>query len=587
MKLPPKAANANTRFKTGGYEPARDALRARMRDFRLIGLFSAVINLLTLTGSFYMLQVYDRVLASRSVETLVALSLVALVAFAVQGFLDSIRLRMLSRVGAQFDEDLSSLCFRASNLLPLHARPGDQPSSPIRDLDQVRGFLAGAGPAAIFDLPFMPLFIVGCFILHSWLGWLSVGGGAVIIMLALTTESRLREPVRRLGGISAIRQSLADGARRNCETIEAMGAHGALDSRWRRLNQEHVHVTLKSSDVSATIGTFAKIFRTILQSAILGTGAYLVINQEVSGGAMIAASIMTARALAPIDTALANWKGFVAARSAYGRLKKSLAVAVEREMVELRPPKSKLTVQGLAILRGDGDPILVNANFELKAGDALGVIGPSGCGKSSLARAIVGVLTPAKGVVRLDRAALAQWDRERLGQHVGYLPQDLGLIDGTVAEVISRFRAEGNSDRIIDAAAAAGAHDMILALPKGYDTRIGEGGVFLSGGQRQRIGLARALYGNPFLVVLDEPNSNLDAVGDVALTEAIESVRARKGIAVVVTHRPSGLAAVNKVLLLQDGEVRMFGPKDEVLAALARPVDVTPLRAVGGAADNG
>ncbi|MFB2601567.1 type I secretion system permease/ATPase [Rhizobium phaseoli] len=582
-----KAANANRRRAPTGSQPARDALRARIRDFRLIGVFSAAINLLTLTGSFYMLQVYDRVLASRSVETLVALSLVAFVAFALQGALDSIRLKMLSRVGAQFDEDLSSLCFKASNLLPLRGGAADQAGQPIRDLDQVRGFLGGSGPAAIFDLPFMPLFVVGCFILHPWLGWLSVAGAVVIVGLALTTEARLRDPVRRLGGTTSSRQVLSDSTRRNCETVEAMGTHGALDARWRRLNRENVHVTLRSSDVNATLGAFAKIFRSILQSAILGTGAYLVINQEVSGGAMIAASIMTARALAPIETALANWKGFVAARAAYKRLKTSLAIAVEREVVELRPPTSKLSVEGLAILRSDGGPILIGANFELKAGDALGVIGPSGCGKSSLARAIVGVLAPAKGVVRLDRAALSQWDRERLGRHIGYLPQDLGMIDGTVAEVISRFQVEGNSDRIIDAATMSGAHDLILALPQGYDTRVGEGGVLLSGGQRQRIGLARALYGNPFLVVLDEPNSNLDAVGDAALTEAIESVRKRRGIAIVVTHRPSGLAAVNKVALLQDGEVKLFGPRDEMLAALSRPAEATPLRAVGGMQDNG
>jgi ATP-binding cassette subfamily C protein len=558
-----------------------------MRDFRLIGVFSAVINLLTLTGSFYMLQVYDRVLVSRSVETLVALSVVSFVAFALQGALDSIRLKMLSRVGAQFDEDLSSLCFRASNLLPMRGGPADQAGQPIRDLDHVRGFLGGSGPAAIFDLPFMPLFVVGCFILHPWLGWLAVAGAVVIVGLAFTTEARLREPVSRLGGTAANRQALSDSTRRNCETIEAMGVHGALDARWRRLNLEHVHVTLMSSDVNATLGVFAKIFRTILQSAILGTGAYLVINQEISGGAMIAASIMTARALAPIETALANWKTFVAARAAYKRLKTSLGIAVEHEMVELRPPTSKLSVEGLTILRGDGSPILIGANFELKAGDALGVIGPSGCGKSSLARAIVGVLTPARGVVRLDRAALSQWDRERLGRHIGYLSQDLGLIDATVAEVISRFQVAGNSDRIIDAATIAGANGLILALPQGYDTRVGEGGVLLSGGQRQRIGLARALYGNPFLVVLDEPNSNLDAVGDAALTEAIESIRKRRGIAVVITHRPSGLAAVNKVALLQDGEVKLFGPRDEVLAALSRPAEVIPLRAVGGSQDSG
>jgi ATP-binding cassette subfamily C protein len=268
-------------------------------------------------------------------------------------------------------------------------------------------------------------------------------------------------------------------------------------------------------------------------------------------------------------------------------LKQTLAIAVEHEVIELRPPSAKLTIDGLTISpRGDGEPILINANFELKAGDALGVIGPSGCGKSTLARAMVGVIPALKGVVRLDRAAIDHWDRSRLGRHIGYLPQDLGLIDGTVAEVISRFQADGNSDRIIEAAVAGGAHDLILSLPQGYETRVGEGGILLSGGQRQRIGLARALYGNPFLVVLDEPNSNLDATGDTALTEAIESVRTRGGIAVVVTHRPSGLSAVNKVAFLQDGAIKLFGPRDEVLAALARPAEAIPLRAVGGTTEN-
>ncbi|MGO4566499.1 type I secretion system permease/ATPase [Rhizobium sp. 2YAF20] len=583
-----KAANANHHVERGASkdQPARVALRARMRDFRQVAVFSAAINILTLTGSFYMLQIYDRVLVSRSIETLVALSLVALVAFALQGALDSIRLRMLSRIGAQFDEDLSSLSFRAANLIPLRGGPAEQAMQPIRDLDLVRGFLAGPGPAAIFDLPFMPLFVVGCFILHPWLGWLAVGGGAVITLLAIATDHHLRDPVRRVGGTASARQVLADTARRNCETLEAMGMHDALDRRWRRLCREHIGVSLQTSDVHATLGSSAKIFRTILQSAILATGAYLVINQEVSGGAMIAASIMTSRALAPIETALANWKGLVAARSAYARLKVSLAVAVEHEVVELRRPRSSLMVQGLTIIRSDGDPILINVSFELKAGDALGIVGPSGCGKSSLARAIVGALAPMKGVVRLDRAALGQWDRGRLGRHIGYLPQDLGLIDGTIAEAISRFQVDDDADRIIDAATTAGAHDMILALPHGYDTRLGEGGILLSGGQRQRIGLARALYGDPFLVVLDEPNSNLDATGDMALTEAIESVRGRGGIAVVVTHRPSGLAAVNKVAFLQDAAIKLFGPKDEVMASLSRPVEVTPLRAVGGTSEN-
>lgn len=591
MHHPPRAGNTDYRFTSRHASkdvlPARAALESRAKDFRAIAMFSAAINILTLTGSFYMLQVYDRVLVSRSVETLVALSLVALVAFALQGSLDSIRQRMLSRVGVRFDEDVAGLCFRAASLLPLRGANADEAMQPIRDLDQVRGFLGGSGPAAMFDLPFMPLFVVGCFILHPWLGWLAVAAGCITIVLAMTTDARLREPVRGMGAVGATRQLFADSVRRNCETLDAMGMHGALGGRWRRLSRDYANASLRASDVNSGVGAFARMFRTIIQSSVLSVGAFLVINQEISGGAMIAASIMTSRALAPMETALAHWKGFVAARTAFKRLKVSLSIAVEDEHVELRTPTSKLTVEGLAISpRGDSDPVLINIGFELKAGDALGVIGPSGCGKSSLASAIVGVLAPLKGTVRLDGASLSHWDRDRLGGHIGYLPQNVGLIDGTVAEVISRFQPDGNSDRIIDAAVSAGAHDLVLSLPHGYDTRIGEGGTFLSGGQRQRIGLARALYRNPFLVVLDEPNSNLDASGDIALTAAIEGVRARGGIAIVVTHRPSGLAAVNKVAILQDQGIKLFGPKDEVMAILSRPLEVTPLRAVAGMSDN-
>lgn len=574
------------RRSTSPIDPARDALSARLKDFRTVGAFSAAINILTLTGSFYMLQVYDRVLASRSVETLMALSGVALVAFALQGALDSIRARMLSRIGAQFDDDISSQCLRASNLLPLRGDSDVAPRQPIRDLDLVRAFLSGPGPAAIFDLPFIPLFVVGCFILHPWLGFLAIAGGLVITLLALATDARLNGPVQRMGRIGALRHSFADSTRRHCETVEAMGIASALDRRWRGLNRDHVSLALQASDVNASLGTFAKVFRTVLQSAILGTGAYLVIEQEISGGAMIAASIMTARALAPVETAIANWKGFVAARGAYLRLRGSIGIAVPSELVELRPPRSSLSIDGLTILAGDGRPILTNVSLELRAGDVLGVVGPSGCGKSTLARAIVGVVAAVKGTVRLDRAAIGQWDRDRLGRHIGYLPQDLGLIDGTVAEVISRFQPDDNDSRIIDAGIAAGAHELIVDLPGGYDTRVGEGGLFLSGGQRQRIALARALFGDPFLVVLDEPNSNLDANGDMALTAALENVRERGGIAIVVTHRPSGLAAANKVAFLQDGAMKLFGTRDEVMAALSRPAEVTPLRAVGGSSDH-
>ncbi|RFB85510.1 type I secretion system permease/ATPase [Rhizobium leguminosarum bv. trifolii] len=556
-----------------------------MSDLKAVGVFSGVISILTLTGSFYMLQVYDRVLVSRSVETLLVLSLIALVAFALQGLLDALRLRMLSRVGAQFDEDLASLAFRAASILPLKGAKPDEAMQPIRDVDQVRAFLGSPGPTALFDLPFMPLFVVGCFILHPWLGWLAVGGGSVIIILAVTTDVRTRTPVHDANLQSNKRLFFAESARRHCEAVDAMGMHGALGSRWRKLSRDYRDTTLRSSDVQASLGAFAKIFRTVLQSSILALGAYLAVNQEVSGGAMIAASIMTSRALAPVETAIAHWKGFVSARAAYIRLKTSLSIAIETDQVELRAPRHKLTAEGLAIAApGAGDPVLLNAAFELRAGDGLGIIGPSGSGKSSLARTLVGVWQPLKGAVKLDGAFLNQWSRDDLGRHVGYLPQDLALVDGSIAEAISRFEVEGNSEKIIKAATAAGAHDLIVSMPDGYETRIGDGGTFLSGGQRQRIGLARALYGDPFLVVLDEPNSNLDASGDAALSDAIRAVRNRGGIAIVITHRPLGLASVDKVAFVHDKSIKLFGPKDEVMAILTRPSDASlPLSASGNA----
>ncbi|MDB5563186.1 MAG: type secretion protein [Hyphomicrobiales bacterium] len=578
---PPGPRGVNT-------EAARSALRRRLPDLWTVGVFSAAVNLLTLTGSFYMLQIYDRVLVSRSIETLVLLSIIALVAFALQGMLDSFRVRMLSRIGAQFDEELSPAAFRAATLLPLQgAKPGEATQA-IRDTDQVRAFLGSAGPTALFDMPFMPIFVAGCFLLHPWLGWFAIGGGGVIVLLTFVTDYRTRGPVRDANITGNKRQVFSDAARRHSEAVDAMGMHGALGQRWEALSRDFRDGSLKASDIQSGMGAFAKIFRVILQSGILGLGAYLAVNQEISGGAMIAASIMTSRALAPIETAIANWKGFVGAREAYARLKTSLAVPAGTKQLTLPAPVAKLTVEGLTVAApGQVDPILINANFELKAGDGLGIIGPSGSGKSSLARALVGVWRPAKGAVRLDGAMLEHWDRDSLGKHIGYLPQDLALVDGTVAETISRFQPEDNAERIIHAARAAGAHELILSLPEGYSTRIGDGGAVLSGGQRQRLGLARALYGDPFLVVLDEPNSNLDADGDAALTAAISAVRARGGIVVVVTHRPAGLASVDLVAFVADRGIRLFGPKDEVMATLTKPAEVTPLRRAANAGPMG
>lgn len=565
----------------GTTAPARAALRRRFGDLGWVGLFSSAINLLMLTGSLYMLQVYDRVLTSRSVETLVVLSLLALAAFALQGGLDVLRARMLSRIGARIDEDLAPAAFRAATLLPLLGAAAAEALQPVRDADQLRNFLGGNGPAALFDMPFMPIFVAGCFLLHPLLGWCAVAGAAMIIGLTGLTEMFVRRRAGEANALGLKRQVFVDAARRHAEAIGAMGMGPAMSARWRLLSDTARSAAVSASDRLADLGGTARFFRMILQSAILGLGAYLAIRQEISGGAMIAASIMASRALAPIETAIANWRGFVAAREAYKRLNLSLPDPGESVAVDLPAPSKSLQLEAASVVApGRSEPILTNAGLRLVAGSGLAIIGPSGSGKSSLARALVGLWPLAMGEVRLDGAALGQWGRERLGPHIGYLPQDLALPDGTIAETIARFSANGSSEAVIRAARAAGAHELIVSLPDGYGTRIGDGGAFLSAGQRQRLGLARALYGDPFLVVLDEPNSNLDAEGDEALSRAIAGVRQRGGIAIIVTHRPSTLTSVDQVALVMDGTIKLVGAREDVLRQLSQPA--APMHVVAG-----
>lgn len=549
------------------------ALSSCRRALAVVAMFSGLINLLTLSGSLYMLQVYDRVLSSRSVPTLVGLSLLLLVAYALQGFLDSIRVRMLSRIGAHFDDQVSPAAFAATQRLPLMGFRSEQALQPIRDLDQIRAFLSSLGPTALFDMPWMPLFFAGCFLLHYWLGWLAVSGGIVILLLTWVTERGSRLAAKAQMKSARIRQAIAEASRRNAEALTAMGMALAFQRRWREANQRHVRDWLAGSDTTSGIGTFAKVFRMILQSAVLGLGAYLSIHGEVSGGAIIAASIMTSRALAPIETALAHWKGFVSARQGYARLKRVLdspAYAGEGKTM-LPEPHQQLAADNLIVAApGRQSPILQGISLRLEAGQGLGIIGPSASGKSTLVRALVGVWRPLKGEVRLDGAALPQWDEAELGRHIGYLPQDIELFDGTVAQNISRFLPEATGEAIIMAARSAGAHELIVKLVNGYDTVIGEAGTVLSGGQRQRIGLARALFDDPFLVVLDEPNSNLDHDGDEALTRAVLGVRKRGGIVIVVTHRQTAIAGVDYIAMMSDGRIQAMGPKEEILQKVLR-----------------
>lgn len=542
-----------------------------------VALFSGAINILALAGSFYMLQVYDRVLPSQSVPTLVGLSILMFGLYVINGTLEFIRARIMSRIGTRVDNTLSPSVFAAVQILPLRTRGGGDGMLPLRDLDTIRNFMSGLGLTALFDLPWMPVYLCFVYILHPTLALVATLGALVLIALTVVTEYRSSKPIKAASQAGGQRLALAETARRNAEAIYAMGIGPHIGKRYDALNKTYLAHQLQASDAAGGIGNVTKVIRMLLQSAVLGLGAYLVIKNELSAGAIIAASIAVSRALAPIETAIAHWKSFVSARLSATRLGELLTAAGSQqgEVIELPAPKQKLQVEALFIAPpGQQEPIVRNIAFGLDRGDALGVIGPSGSGKSTLARALVGVWPPLNpaGAVRLDGASLDQWSPEKLGRHIGYMPQDVELFHGTVAENIARFDDQASSEAVVAAAKAAGSHDLIVRLADGYQTIIGEGGRALSGGERQRVALARALYGNPFLVVLDEPNASLDSAGDAALSEAILAVRRRGGIAIVIAHRPSALSAVNKVLVLDSGQTRAFGPKDEVLRTILQQV---------------
>ncbi|MEQ1652885.1 MAG: type I secretion system permease/ATPase [Hyphomicrobium sp.] len=542
-----------------------------------VAVFSGVVNILALAGSFYMLQVYDRVLPSQSVPTLIGLSVLMFGLYAINGLLEFIRARIMSRVGTRIDRTLTPRVFAAVQVMPLRSRGGGDGMQPLRDLDSVRNFMSGMGLSALFDLPWMPVYLFFVYILHPMLALVAVAGALLLIILTIVTEYRSSTPLKAAGQAGGQRMALAETARRNAESIHAMGMGPHIGARYQALNDEYLAHQLKASDAAGGIGNVTKVIRMLLQSAVLGLGAYLVIHQELSAGAIIAASITVSRALAPIESAIGHWKSFVTARISAKRLGDLLTAAEEDDsnVIDLPAPQRQLQVEALVVAPpGAREPILRGVSFALDHGDALGVIGPSGSGKSTLARALVGVWQPfsPSSAVRLDGASIDQWTAEKLGRHIGYMPQEIELFDGTVADNIARLDANASSDAVVAAAQAAGAHDLIVRLPDGYQTRMGESGKSLSGGERQRVALSRALYGDPFLVVLDEPNASLDAAGDNALTDAILSVRKRGGIAIVIAHRPTALAGCNKVLVMANGQARAFGPKDEVLRSTLQTV---------------
>src|ERR1700687_716864 len=543
-----------------------DALRACRSAFLGVGAMSCMINLLYLTGSIFMLEVYDRVLPSRSVPTLVGLIILAGGLYIAQGVLDLIRGRILVRIGTSLDEALNARVFETVVRLPLMVGGRNEGLQPLRDLDNVRSFLSSMGPGAFFDLPWLPFFFAFFFAFHVMIGLTALIGAIILVTLTVVTEFMSRAPAREAMGLAARRNDLAAASRRNAEVLVAMGMSGRLTRRWTEANQNYLLGNQRTSDVAGGLGATAKVMRMTLQSAVLGVGAYLVIHQEATAGIIIAGSILSARALAPVDLAIANWKGFVAARQSWRRLNRLLeSLPAQAAPTLLQSPSSRLSVEGVSLAPpGEQRIIVQDVTFALEAGNGL-VIGPSGSGKSSLVRALVGVWQPLRGKVRLDGAALDQWSSDVLGRYVGYLPQDVELFAGSVAQNICRFDPDSGSETIIAAAKEAGVHEMIIKMRDGYDTQIGEQGTALSAGQAQRVALARALYGNPFLLVLDEPNSNLDTEGDEALTRAVRAARERGAIVVVVAHRPIGIEAVDQLLVLKDGRMQAFGPKETVL----------------------
>ncbi|AHK45793.1 alkaline protease secretion protein AprD [Ensifer adhaerens OV14] len=543
-----------------------------------IGLMSAVVNVLYLTGSLFMMEVYDRVLPSRSLPTLVALLAIVVVLYAFQGLFDALRGRLLVRIADRLDQALSPRIYDAIVGLQLQVPISGRYAQPLRDLDTIRAFLSGSGPTALFDLPWLPFYIAICFAFHFWLGVTALAGAVILAAITLLTELISQRPVEEAARHSSKRNRMAESGRRNADVISVMGMGPHLRRRWQDENRAFTREQRRASDVSSGFGVLSKVLRMMLQSGILAVGAWLVINEQATPGIIIAGSILSARALAPVDLAIANWKGFIGARQSRRRLQKTLALLPDApDRMDLPAPSRALSVERVSALPPETtEAVLQDVTFTLEAGAGLGVIGASGSGKSSLARLLVGIWHPARGAIRLDGATPDQWPAAALARHIGYMPQSIELLDGTIAENIASFDPAAGADDIIAAARAARVHDLIVSLPEGYSTEVGENGRPLSAGQKQRIALARALYRDPFVVILDEPNSNLDSEGEEALTSAILGIRERGGIVIVIAHRPSALLAVDKVLMLAAGRQQAFGPKDEVLSKVLRQTTANP-----------
>lgn len=554
----------------------RDGLRAVRGGFLAVAALSFVVNLLMLTGPIFMLQVYDRVLTSRSVPTLVVLLGLAVALYAMMGLFDFLRTRILSRLAHWIDNELSAPAFRS--WMTRAVAGGASGYKPLQDIAVLRGFLSSPTMLALFDLPWFPIYLGVVFLLHVQLGLLATAGAVVVIALTLANEWLTARSTAAATKAEIAESRFTEHTQRSADTVLAMGMIGNTTGAWSGLKNATLAAQQRATETSEVFTATSKAFRLLLQSAILALGAWLAIRQQITPGAIVAASIIAGRALAPIDQTLGGWRMIKRARLARQRLGDYLKrdATPAQKGVKLPRPQPVLDVAGVVKRSPRKDPtremqtILAGISFELRAGDGLGVIGPSASGKSSLARLLVGLWMPDQGTVRLDGATFEQWEPDDIGPHIGYLPQEVVLMSGSIAENIGRFDPSARNEDIVDAARRAGVHEIILGFAEGYATRVDDPTSPLTGGQRQRIALARALYGKPVLIVLDEPNSNLDAEGDIALSRAIQQARSEGAIVVVMAHRPSAISAVDKVLMLREGRMIEFGPKDEVLKKVTR-----------------
>ncbi len=555
-----------------GSEELRAASRANRPSFWAVGLFSFFVNALMLTGPLYMLNVYDRVLGSRSVETLIALSVLVAFLYTMMGILDIVRGRIMGRLGARFQSRLDERVFSASIRGMTLAGVQREAQSGQRDLESVQKLIASPALMAVFDLPFAPLFFIGIFMFHPVLGYLAISGAALLIVLAIMNQSASRRPLEDLTRTTMQAEITGNQIRQEAELILALGMRGAAFLRWQHARAKSLEAGLAATETSGGFNGSIKAVRLFLQSAMLGLGAYLVLQNEMSPGAMIAGSILLGRALAPIELIVGQSAMFQRARESWGNLSVLLgAIPANSGRTALPAPKGRLDLEQVTVvLPGEQAATIRMMSFSVEPGQAVGVIGSSGAGKSTLAKALTGFLTPAAGKVRLDGAALDQYEPDVLGKYIGYLPQRVALFDGTIRDNVARLSAEPDDAAVVLAAKRSGAHEMILKLPDGYDTRVTANGGRLSGGQIQRIGLARAMYGDPVMLVLDEPNSNLDNDGSSALNGAIKAFKEAGRIVLIMAHRPAAIQECDMLLVMEAGTRRAFGPKDEVLKEMVK-----------------